>query len=239
MTQTKGTLYGLGMGPGDPKLVTVRAVEILKQVDTVFAASSPKNGYSLALNTALPYLPEETKVVRLKFPMTKDKEVLEKAWQENALAVLEVLQKGKDAAFITIGDCLTYSTYGYLIKTIEKNDPGITFESVPGITAYAAAASRLNLPLVEHKESLLVVSGVSDPKEIPELAECGDNLVIMKAYRSFEGIMDALESLPEKRDISLVSNCCLEDERLVPDAREVRGEKMPYLSLLIAKKPEE
>jgi precorrin-2/cobalt-factor-2 C20-methyltransferase len=114
-------------------------------------------------------------------------------------------------------------------------NPQVKVETIPGITAYHAAASRLNLPLVESKESLMVVSGVNDPAEIPRLAQCADNLVIMKAYRKYDQILDALESLPEKRPACLVSNCCQVDEALHPDAYALRGQKTPYLSLIIVK----
>jgi precorrin-2/cobalt-factor-2 C20-methyltransferase len=233
----KGTLFGLGVGPGDPKLVTVAAVEILGRVPVVFAAGSSKNDYSLAFNVVAGYLSPTTQVRKLDFPMTQDQDQLDAAWRANARAVIEVLDAGHDAAFITIGDSLTYSTYGYLVRTLLSLDPKAQVRTIPGITAYAAAAARLNLPLVESKESLLVVSGVSDLEDIGRLAACGDNVVIMKTYRNYDQIMDALEGLPEKRETYSVSNCGLPGERLQRDAVSLRGEPMPYLSLVIVKGP--
>lgn len=231
----KGTLYGIGVGPGDPKLLTLKAIEALGVVDVVFAANSTKNHYSLALDIVKPHLAPEVEVRLLGFPMTKDETELYSAWEQNALEVQGVLDAGRDAAFITIGDSLTYSTYGYLLKRLLQIAPDSRVETIPGVTAYHAAAARLNLPLVEAKESLLVVSGVNDPDEIPELAACCDNLVIMKAYRNYDQLVDALETLPRKRPAYLVSNCCRPGERVHEDAYGVRGEKMPYLSLIIAK----
>ena len=230
-----GTLYGVGVGPGDPKLLTLRALEILKTVEVVLAAGSAKNEYSLALNTAALYMRPETETIRLDFPMTSDQDVLERAWRANAARTLEVLQSGRDAAFVTIGDPLTYSTYGYLLKTIRARAPEVAVETVPGVTAYNAAAARLNIPLVESRQSLLLVSGVSDPKDIPRLAGCADTLVIMKAYRNFDRILDALEGLPEPRRVHAVTACGLEGERIVEDAFAMRGEKTPYLTLMIVK----
>jgi precorrin-2/cobalt-factor-2 C20-methyltransferase len=230
-----GTLYGVGVGPGDPKLLTLRALEIMARVPVIFAASSPKNNYSRALAVVEGTLSSRKEVHKLPFPMTSDQEVLEKSWKENAELVLEVLRQGRDAAFLTIGDSLTYSTYGYLIQTLGALEPDLKTESIPGITAYHAAAARMNLPLVESKESLLVLSGVSDPELIPRLAELADNLVIMKAYRNYDQIMDALESLPDGARACTVSNCCQPGEALHPDAFALRGQKMPYLSLIIAK----
>lgn len=233
-----GTLYGVGVGPGDPKLLTLMALEVLGRVPVVFAASSPKNDYSRALAVVEDMLNSRQVVHKLPFPMTDDQEVLRQSWEHNARLVLEVLEQGRDAAFLTIGDTLTYSTYGYLIQTLKSLAPEVKIETIPGITAYHAAAARLNLPLVESKESLLVVSGVSDPAQIPELAACADNLVIMKAYRNYDQILEALESLPQRRPACAVSNCCQPGEALYTDAYAQRGQKMPYLSLIIAKKPD-
>ncbi|MCB2185257.1 MAG: precorrin-2 C(20)-methyltransferase [Deltaproteobacteria bacterium] len=235
----KGTLFGLGVGPGDPKLLTVRAVEVLKRVDVVFAAGSSKNEYSMAFNVVKEYLPEHTQVRRLNFPMTHDEEKLASAWRENAREVLIELTNGHDVAFITIGDPLTYSTFGYLLKTVRELEPQTKVETVPGITAYNAAAARLNMPLVESKESLLVVSGVCDPGVIPSLAATGDNVVIMKTYRNYDQIIDSLEQLDVPRKTYSISMCGLPEERIREDATTLRGEKMPYLSLVLVKGPKE
>ena len=232
----RGKLFGVGVGPGDPKLLTIRAVEVLKQASVVFAAGSPKNNYSIALDTVREYLSPDTEIVNLGFPMTYDRSALLESWEQNARAVLAVLDSGRDAAFITIGDPLTYSTYGYLIRTIEKLSPGVDVVTVPGITAYHAAASRINMPLVEGKESLLVVSGVSDSGRMKKLIGLADNLVILKTYRNFDEICQSLrETAPDMKAV-LVSRCGIEGERIVKDVDSVAGEDMPYLSLLLVKK---
>ncbi len=231
-----GTLYGVGVGPGDPELITLRALKVLRSVPVVFAASSPKNGYSLALNTVEGYLPPDTEVVRLPFPMTRDEDVLEKAWQENAGLVRSVLEAGRDAAFITIGDPLTYSTYGYLLTTLRDSGCDCPAVTVPGITAYHAAAARLNLPLVESSESLVVVSGVEDPEAIRRLSQFSDNIVIMKAYRGFDDIIDTVQSLDRPHTVSAVSSIGLPEERVTLDAGALKGEPMPYLTLCIVKR---
>jgi precorrin-2/cobalt-factor-2 C20-methyltransferase len=234
----RGKLYGLGVGPGDPELLTVKAVEVIKRVAVVFAAGSPKNDYSLALDTVKEYLRPDTEVVMLGFPMTYDRNALSESWEQNARSVLDVLDSGRDAAFITIGDPLTYSTFGYLIRTIEKLASGVDVETVPGITAYHAAAARVNMPLVEGKESLLVVSGVSDSDRMKDLIGLADNLVILKTYRNFNEICQSLhETAPDMKAV-LVSRCGIEGERIVKDVDLVAGEDMPYLSLLLVKKNE-
>lgn len=237
MSETKpGVLYGVGVGPGDPKLLTLRAVEVLQGVQVVFAASSPKNGYSLALNTAQGHIPAGVEVVRLPFPMTDSAEVLAQAWRANAGAVAQVLQSGRDAAFITIGDPLTYSTYGYLLQTLREMDCQATVVTVPGITAYHAAAACLNTPLMESRQSLVVISGVADPGQIASLAAVSDNIVIMKAYRQFDQIVEAVEALPGQWSVSVASQVGLPEQSASVDAAALKGQKQPYLTLLIAKR---
>ncbi len=232
----RGTLYGIGVGPGDPGLLTLKALEILKSVQVVFAAGSTKNSYSLALNVVDKHLDASTEIIRLDFPMTQDQDQLARAWEDNARRVLAALDSGRDAAFVTIGDPLTYSTYGYLLTTLLRLAPGLPVRTIPGVTAYQAAAARLNLPLVESKQSLVVVSGVSEPGDIPRLARSADTLVIMKTYRNYDRIMDALECLPNRWRTYLVSSCGLPGECIHEDASSARGRKMPYLSLVIAKR---
>ena len=116
MEKRTGTLYGIGVGPGEPDLITLKAAKILNQVDIVFAASSTKNTHSLAVNIAGPHIPENAEVKMLRFPMTRDKHETREAWQAHSQTIIAELEKGKNAAFLTLGDSLTYSTYGYVLK---------------------------------------------------------------------------------------------------------------------------
>jgi precorrin-2/cobalt-factor-2 C20-methyltransferase len=234
--KAKGTLYGVGVGPGDPKLLTLRAVEVLGAVDVVFAAESSKNDYSLALSIAREHLRPGVEVVRLGFPMTRDPEILDQAWSENARTVGEALDRGLDAAFITLGDPLTYSTFGYLLKTILKQTPDTRVESIPGITAYHAAAARLNQPLAQGGEAVMIIPGINGGDRIKHLADGAENVVILKAYRNFDAICGALEDLHLETHAVLVSHCGLADESISREVTERRGSVPPYLSLLLVKK---
>jgi precorrin-2/cobalt-factor-2 C20-methyltransferase len=139
MTTKKGTLFGIGVGPGDPDLITMKAVKILKQVDLVFAAASTKNNHSLAVNIAREHIPASAAVKMLRFPMTRDKNETHKAWKEHARTIITELEKGRNVAFLTLGDSMTYSTYGYILKYVQKLAPHLEAQTVPGITSYQAA----------------------------------------------------------------------------------------------------
>lgn len=232
----KGTLFGIGVGPGDPELITLKAVNTVKSVSVVFAAASTKNEYSHALDIVRQYLPENAEVKQLNFPMTYNDRELNEAWQTNACQVLKELNSGRDACFLTLGDPLTYSTYAYLIKALADMDPMAKIVTIPGITSYNAAAARLNVPLVEGKESLMIVSGVSGRERVRELIEATDNAVILKPYKNFDEICETVRSVDPKAKMMLVSHCGGDEERIELNASDIASEKIPYLSLLLVKK---
>jgi precorrin-2/cobalt-factor-2 C20-methyltransferase len=234
-TQT-GTLYGIGVGPGDPELLPLKAVRLLGEVDVVFAASSTKNSYSLAMDIAGPHIPETTPVVRLAFPMTRDRSETQKAWEEHARTIIDRLDKGENAAFITLGDPTTYSTYGYVLQNLRALRPDLPVETVPGITSYQASAARLNLPLVEGEESLLITSGVQGGQRLREMDNPPENIVFLKAYRNAADICDALEENGLVENSVGISRCGLPEEEIIRDVCDFRKRPPGYWTIILAKR---
>ncbi len=228
-----GTLYGIGVGPGSPDLLTLRAVNVLREVDVILAAASPKNEHSLALSIARPHLREGVETVRLDFPMTRDKTVLETAWQNNARTVAALLRAGKSAAFLTLGDPLIYSTFGYLMRTLERLFPGLPVEAVPGITSYQEAAAKTRTVLCEGGENLLLVAGINDPERLREALGVADSAVILKAYRNSAAIYAALSEAGRNGETLFASRLGLEGEVLAKGL-ENAPEHPHYLSLILA-----
>jgi precorrin-2 C20-methyltransferase (EC 2.1.1.130)/cobalt-factor II C20-methyltransferase (EC 2.1.1.151) len=208
-----GTLYGIGVGPRDPELITIKAAKILKQVAVVFTAASTKNSYSLAMEIAAPHLKEDVSVVRLDFPMTWDKEVLATAWQVNAGKVADVLKKGKDAAFITLGDPMTYSTFGYIMHAIKETCPDMPVRIIPGITSYQAGAAAVGRILAEGEESFTVISGSLGARELKKVINNTQNMIMLKVYKNYREILDTLNSLDLASGSVLVSRCGLNGEK--------------------------
>lgn len=235
MTPKIGTLYGIGVGPGDPDLITLKAVRVLRRVPHIFASCSTKNSYSLALNIVRPHL-NGAGLEHLPFPMTRDPRVLKEAWEKNAARVLEVLATGEDAAFITLGDPLTYSTFGYLLKTLKRLNPEVRLVTIPGITSYSAAAARTHIPLTEGEESFVLISGSQGAARLREVVNQSDNIVILKTYRHFEEIYRALEELDLLDRAVCISRCGLDGETVVENLRDFQGQPVPYLSMIIIKK---
>jgi precorrin-2/cobalt-factor-2 C20-methyltransferase len=235
MENNMGTFYGIGVGPGDPELITMKAIRILQRVDVVFAAASTKNNHSLAVSIAKPHIPEATPIQRLSFPMTTDKAVTRKAWEENADIIYKSLSKGDDVAFLTLGDPMTYSTYGYVLKYMNRIAENLPIVTVPGITSYQAAAARLNVPLVEGEESLLVVSGAMGGDRLRQQTVKPENVVFLKAYRNVEDITRAIGEADADYRCMGVSKCSQTDEKVMLDIEELESRSPDYWTLIIAK----
>lgn len=235
MSEGTGKLYGIGVGPGDPGLITLKGLEVLRKVKHVFASCSSKNEYSLALDVVRKNL-NGPSIEHLPFPMTHDRAVLEGAWEKNARQVLGVLLTGEDAAFVTLGDPLTYSTYGYLLKSLKSMSPSVTVVTIPGVTSYHAAAALANIPLAEGEESFHLVSGAMGGRRLREVVNSAENIVMLKTYRRFDDIYQALEDLDLIDRATWISRCGMEGETVVEDMRSLKGQKLPYLSLIIIKK---
>ncbi len=236
MKKASGTLYGIGVGPGDPDLIPVKAVDVLGKIDLIFAAASTKNEHSRAVEIATRHIPRSACIKMLSFPMTRDQKARQASWHSNAEIIIGELRKGLNAAFLTLGDCLTYATYGYILKAIGQIAPEIKVVTIPGITSYQAAAARINLPLVEGEQSLLVVSGAEGGNNLRQVCDCAENVVIMKAYRNTGDIVAALGEAGMLDTSVAVSNLGMEDEKIIKDVSSLSKSKPGYWTLVIAKK---
>lgn len=223
-----GILYGIGVGPGAPDLITLRAVQALAHVDVILAAASSKNDYSMALSIAKPHINSNANYLRLDFPMTRDETILKDAWLSAAKTAIGVLASGKNAAFITLGDPLVYSTFVYLKSAVLKLAPKTSIQIIPGITSFQAAAAKTGISLCESDESFTLISGIADEDKIKKLLRNCGPAVILKVYRNYEAISRALEM--EKRECVQVSFVETEKEEIKQGAPETRP---PYMTLIM------
>lgn len=230
-----GTLYGVGTGPGDPELLTLKAVRVLGEVDHIFAARSAKNHHSSALTAAGPHIRPGVGVTLLPFPMTRDRDELRAAWAENAATILAALEQGKSAAFLTLGDPLTYSTFGYLMRTIADLAPQVRVRAVPGVTAIQASAAAATFVLAEEEERLAVVSGAKGGEHIREAAKAADTLVVLKAYKRWAEVRAALAEAGMDRQAVVVENCSMNGQRITPGLLP-EDAKPGYFTLVLARR---
>ncbi|WP_022662877.1 precorrin-2 C(20)-methyltransferase [Paucidesulfovibrio longus] len=235
MTEEYGILYGVGVGPGDPDLLTLKAVQTLGRVESIFASSSTKNGFSLAESIVRPHLQPDTAVMRLQFPMTSNAETLELAWTANAETILKHLAAGEDVALVTLGDPLLFSTFGYVLQKVRQLRPEQRVEIIPGITSFQQAAAATGTILAEAGETLHILPGTMPADALRKHLDQADNSVILKAYRNFGTICDTLDALDLKRRSLFVSRLGLEGELICRNLDQ--APKNPhYLSLLLVKK---
>ncbi len=235
--KTIGTLFGIGVGPGDPELIPIKAARLLsREVDRVFTAASTRNNYSLAVEIARSHISPGTPIEKMDFPMSRDQAVKERAWEKNASRILEVLNSGENAAFLTLGDPLTYSTYGYTIRHLKNLSNDVNIVTIPGITSYQAAAARTNTPLVEGHESLLVMSGVKGENNFKSLPVDSDNVVFLKAYRDLKGVYASLENAGLAESSVGITNCGRPNEVVYHDIRDLLELPPNYWTLIIAKR---
>ncbi|VFQ47245.1 precorrin-2 C(20)-methyltransferase [Desulfoluna butyratoxydans] len=235
MSENRGTLFGIGVGPGDPDLITMKAVKAMQDVDVIFTASSSKNSFSLAVEIARPHLPEHLEVEILPFPMTSEQGVTTKAWKENADRIAEVLKAGKNAAFLTLGDPLTYSTFGYILQYMKADHAECPVVTIPGITSFQAAAARINTPLVEAEESLVITSGAYGGEHVRRVAATSENVVLLKAYKNVDDIADALSDSGLMENSCAIKKCGREGEEIIWNVGDLREVKPDYWTLIIAK----
>ena len=159
---TTGTLYGIGVGPGDPEWITVKAVRIMAECRCVFAPRSAPDAESVALGIARRWLRSDAVVHEMDFPMTAAESALHESWLSAARQVHETLSAGEDCCFLTLGDPLLYSTYVYLLRELQAVDPRVRIVTVPGITAPSAAAALTNFPVGQGKELVTIVPAADD-----------------------------------------------------------------------------
>lgn len=187
-----GMLYGIGVGPGDPTLLTIRAKQLLEEADRIFIPVKQRQEESKAFEIVRQAvdIPKE-KVVEVVFAMKRDRKEQERGWNEATKQIVTYLEKGETAALITLGDVSIYSTAFYVCDRIKKE--GFCVEIVPGIPSFCAGAAQLGISLVEGKESFLVIPSFKGIDQIKQSLQLVDTLVIMKAAKYIQQIEDMIQ----------------------------------------------
>ncbi len=230
-----GTLYGIGVGPGDPELMTLKGANVLRKCRQVFVPKARGEGDSAALAIAGAYLRADAEIHELVFPMITDPVELARRWEESAGQVAAALQAGEDACFLTLGDPLLYSTYIYLLRALRKLLPETQAVTVPGITAFSAAAALTDFPIGEAKEPVTIVPTADDLQALEEALDRGGTVVLMKIGKRLVKILDLLEKKKLLDQAVFVSRAGQPDQRLETDLRKLRAEgpEAGYLSIIL------
>lgn len=235
----KPKLYGIGIGPGDPKLLTLRAAEVLNQVDTVFTPKGNEDGESFARSIIERVISGQKDFVELTFPMTKDKKILNRYWWLAARRIAKEVKKGKQVAFVTIGDPFIYSTYIHLLKRLKQAFPDIDVETIPGISAFNAAASRAGTPLAEGDEKLAILPVTSDLCGLKEAFKEFDTVVLMKVGSKLDKVVHLLKEQKLIKKAVLASHAGLKNEKIIHNLASLKDKKAGYLSIIIVRSKKE
>jgi len=188
-----GTFYGMGVGPGDPELLTVKASFILGRCSHIVVPKAKTDGGSVALEIAGRYVHKGAVIHELVFPMTMDKAELSRSWKESAQTIAALLQTGADVCFLTLGDALVYSTYIYLLRELKVILPEVEVVTVPGISSFSAVAALTDFPLGEGKHPITIVPTADDLTAVRRAVETGGTVVLMKIGKRLGDILDLLE----------------------------------------------
>lgn len=235
--KTVGTLYGIGVGPGEPEWLTLKARRLLQEVPVVAYPKSCSAATSYALNIVERFLnPSRQTLVGLSFPMTGHAEERQEARAQAARQLGEILLSGQDVAWITEGDPLLYSTFIHVMKEIERENPAIPVEIVPGISSINGAAAQLKLPLVDGDERLAVVPASDNRQQMKALLDTFDTVVFLKVAKVLDRMVDLLEELNRLDSAWVATKVSSGEERLIHDVRRLKGEKLPYFTLMVVKK---
>ena len=230
-----GIFYGIGVGPGDPELLTVKAIKAIEKVDVLIAPKTEKKDGSVALTVAKPYLKKDVEIVYQVFPMVKGfAENSTDAWESNKQEILELLRAGKNVAFLTIGDPMFYSTYIYVFRLLENE--GVEIQTIPGIPAFAAIGSQLGYPIVEGDDVLSIIPATASPEKVEKAMQAADNVVLMKVYKNFEEVADMLDKNEMAEQAVLVSRAGLDDEKIIYNVLAHNMDKLNYLSTILTRK---
>ena len=224
----KGKAYGVGVGPGDPELMTLKAVRLIKENECIAVPGTVAKdtvAYKIAA-AAVPELAEKT-LIPIYMPMIKDKDLIAAEHRKGAELMESYLDKGQNVVFLTLGDPTVYCTFSYLQHILEAD--GYEVELVSGITSFCAAAARLGVSLMEWDEPLHIVPAVHKTND--DLSLDG-NYVLMKSASHMKEVKELL--IKSGRKVDAVENCGMDTEKIYRSAEEIPDDA-GYFSLIIAK----
>ncbi|MDP2932396.1 MAG: precorrin-2 C(20)-methyltransferase [Chloroflexota bacterium] len=230
-----GRFYGIGVGPGDPELLTLRAHRILTEVPVIFVPQKDEQSGSFA-RSIIANLVDGSKVTGLVFPMLRDERRLSCYWQKAADVIWQHLEKGQDCALVNVGDPLLYGTFVHVLEALRKNHPQVEVEVVPGVSSITAAAASAVAPLAVNDEKIAIISGNEEAETIRDTLNKFDTVVFLKVHRVFDRLLGILEEMNLLEKCVYVRRCTTRDEEIIRDVRNLKGKRLDYFSLLILRR---
>lgn len=228
------TIYAVGVGPGDPELLTRKAERILRQVDVICAPTGQAEAASFALSIVEPFLDRNRQqVIEQVFPMRKDEAELTPFWESAAAEVATHARAGRSVAFVTIGDPFLYSTFLYLYRILRRDYADISLEIVPGISSISAAAAAAGVPLGMAAERIAILPATYEEEKLRQTLLDFDTVVLMKVHRKFNEIYKLLVDLCLHDKAVYVRRVGTQEQEIVYPLARLAGQTPDYLSLII------
>jgi precorrin-2/cobalt-factor-2 C20-methyltransferase len=235
-------LFCIGCGPGDPELLTIRALNLITEADVIFVPTSKSDKPSIALSIVSQFINKTTKIVNLVFPMVKDKNSLKEYWKKNTLEISEMVRTGKKTLYLTVGDPSLYSTWIYIHRELKNNHKDIEVEIIPGITSIFAFAAESKISLVEGDEHLSVVPACYDLDKVKNTVKSSDTIVFLKDGRYFDNVIDMLSEtgFSDESQIAIAQDVSTQKNILeIKQLKDIKGKKQPsqtYFSIMVVKR---
>jgi precorrin-2/cobalt-factor-2 C20-methyltransferase len=235
MNQGQGILYGVGVGPGAPDLMTLRSVAVLRSAAVIAIPRRSEFSPSLAWEIArgnVGDVPGQERLF-LTFPMTKDPERLRPAWDEAFSQIGERLERGLSVAFITEGDPLVYSTFIYLLGEASRRWPEVPVEIVPAVSSITAVPAVLRTPLADGQERIAVLPATYGVDDLAEVLRQFDTVILMKVGSVMPAVVAAVEREGLLDRAFYVSKATTGQQRIVGDLRSIRNDRCDYFSMVV------
>ena len=229
-----GCLYGIGVGPGDPELLTLKALKALQSVPVICVPQASNQRDSYALTIVKDYVKPEQEILRAPFP-TDDADGAARTWRKASKLVADRLVKGQDVAFLTEGDPMLFSTFSYVLSGVKELCPEAPVVIIPGISSVMAAAASSGEPLVTHKQKLAILPAAYGLDDLSEATSNFDTVVLMKVSPIIVKALADLEGLGLTAQSTYVRRVTTDREKVIKDVTEIKDEDLDYFSLLIVK----
>ncbi|GCB04418.1 precorrin-2 C(20)-methyltransferase [Ralstonia sp. SET104] len=231
-----GHFVGVGVGPGPAGLIPVAALAALHSADLIYLPRARGSETSVARQCLAGLEIPETKFREIEFQMDPDRSVLSEHYGDLAEAVAAELRQGRNVAYLTIGDTMTYSTYGYLLAALRDRLPGVRHTTVPGVTSFAATASALSWPLGEGKERILILPCPDDMAALRADIETHDIVILMKIGARLPAVLQLLNTLDIARHCAFARRIGLPGEVLCSDVSHLDADASGYLATMLIRR---
>jgi len=234
-----GKFWGVGVGPGSAGLLPVAALEVLERAEVIYLPRARSADLSIARQCLTGLAIPESRLREIEFTMDPDRNVLRDHYGAVADEIASELTAGRDVAYLTLGDPMTYSTYGYTLAALRDRLPSLQVKTFPGITSFAAAAAALGWPLGEGKERVLILPCPDDAQSLRLDVETHDVVVLMKIGKRLPMVLQLLREMDISRHCALASRIGLPGETLSDDLGGLAEDTVPgYLSTMLIRRVE-